>query len=361
MAATITSKFRVVNAETFIRSVDVHNLYMFIGRHYPWTDDTNPPLPEDTDRITTYERWDRMLAAKKVRPADAVHMVKRIDWTSGVVYDEYDPNDEQLYNRDFFVRNSNNNVYKVLSNNNGAQSTVEPGGQSTSAFSTSDGYQWKFMYEISDSDELRFLLSNFMPVRTDPTVKAAADSGSVNPYVEPKNGHGYNAERELGAYLVGVTVRFAFDEGGALFTDNDYRVIGLVRNPTLTQIGGTQATGEVYRTTSVLVLSQVNGTFQPDEVITDQSVGSGVEGRVVEFNTSAVQKDELYYKVNIAANDFSTGDTVEGQTSGATATVDDVQGPDLREYSGDILLAEHRQPVDRADNQTEALTVVLEF
>ena len=45
MAAIITEKFRVHNARQFKEDFGeaASNTYIFIGRSYPWTDDTVPP------------------------------------------------------------------------------------------------------------------------------------------------------------------------------------------------------------------------------------------------------------------------------------------------------------------------------
>jgi len=51
-----------------------------------------------------------------------------------------------------YVMTSARNVYKCLSNNNSALSTVEPTGDYTSSngnIATSDGYIWKYMYNIT--------------------------------------------------------------------------------------------------------------------------------------------------------------------------------------------------------------------
>ena len=46
------------------------------------------------------------------------------------------------------------------------QSTVMPTGTSTNILETADGYKWKFMYSISASDVIKFVTSDFIPVKT---------------------------------------------------------------------------------------------------------------------------------------------------------------------------------------------------
>ena len=47
MAAIITEKFRTHSAKQFIEDFGESkpSTYMFIGRSFPWTDDTSPPTP----------------------------------------------------------------------------------------------------------------------------------------------------------------------------------------------------------------------------------------------------------------------------------------------------------------------------
>ena len=106
--------------------------------------------------------------------------------TSGTVYDEYRHNytssntassgASTLWASTFYVVTSDYNVYKVISNNNGANSTVMPTGTSTNILTTADGYKWKFMYSISASDVIKFVTSDFIPVKT---IGAKAIDGEV--------------------------------------------------------------------------------------------------------------------------------------------------------------------------------------
>ena len=150
-------------------------MYMFIGRPLSWTDDSNPPTPVDSLN-DEYDAYANMTALKKVSSTDVSHAIIRRDWTSGTVYDEYRHNytssntansgASTLWASTFYVVTSDYNVYKVISNNNGANSTVMPSGTSTNILTTGDGYKWKYMYTISASDVIKFVTSDFVPVKT---------------------------------------------------------------------------------------------------------------------------------------------------------------------------------------------------
>ena len=81
MAAIITNKFRINNAEQFVESFSEASptaYYLFIGRPQAWSTDvdvqgnsineetdTTPPTPND-DISTEYYSYDELLGAKKI-------------------------------------------------------------------------------------------------------------------------------------------------------------------------------------------------------------------------------------------------------------------------------------------------------
>jgi hypothetical protein len=71
-----------------------------------------------------------------------------------------------LQEANFYVVTDQFNIYKCLDNNNNAQSTVKPVELSAEAFTTSDGYKWKFMGNVPIALRNKFLSPTFMPVTT---------------------------------------------------------------------------------------------------------------------------------------------------------------------------------------------------
>ena len=213
MPAIITNKFRLHNASNFVESFSESSpnlYYLAIGRpqafatstagdsrtQYEGTD-ASPLTPVDSVSDEFYV-FDDVIAAKKIASTDVSRVVPRRNWTTGTVYDYYrhdygqyikgsssslvtaDSGATQLFDATFYVLSSDNNVYKVLDNNGGAASTVEPTGTSTSVLSTGDGYKWKYMYTLTASEQVNFLSTDFMHVSTDSTVSAAATDGAID-------------------------------------------------------------------------------------------------------------------------------------------------------------------------------------
>ena len=190
MAALVTNKFRIHNAKQFIEAFDEvsftsgaavtdssgllnSNMYLFIGKVTGWDDDASPPSPTDSVANTHYENWRDMIAAKKITSSDVSHAIPRKNWTNNTNYFAFTDNTNTLHSQDFYVMTGDFNVYKCLSNSDSnasgteaSTSTVQPTGTGTSIISTTDGYKWKFMYQIPASDALKFVTPNYIPVDT---------------------------------------------------------------------------------------------------------------------------------------------------------------------------------------------------
>ena len=203
MAAIITNKFRINNAEQFVESfseTDATTYYLFIGRSHSWaTDadvqgnsinegtDASPPTPND-DVASEFYNYDDMIGLKKINSSDVSFVIPRRDWATGTTYDMYEHNISSsntansgatnLFDATFFVVNSNNDVYKVIENDGATAATDEPTSTSNSIFSTSDGYRYKYMYSLTASEQINFKSTDFIHVSTDSTVSAAAVDGA---------------------------------------------------------------------------------------------------------------------------------------------------------------------------------------
>ena len=212
MPAIITNKFRIHNQEQFVESFSesASNVYYLgIGRPQAYATATRPDSRTDNagsdsapltpvDSIgDEFYHFDDMLAAKKVATSDISIVIPRRNWATGTVYDYYrhdygnrvtggtstqtaNSGATSLFDATFYVMSSTFNVYKVLDNNSGANSTVEPTGTSSSILTTGDGYKWKYMYTLSATQQSNFLSTDFMAVATNSTVSSAAVDGAVN-------------------------------------------------------------------------------------------------------------------------------------------------------------------------------------
>ena len=166
MKATIFNNFKVRSAESFRESFDTDNVYLWLGGPTSWDDENDPPQYEPIIESEIDARANIILLAK-LTTDDGILAIPRYDWTLGEVYDQYADDDAELFTKQFFVMTSANNVYKCISNNDGAASTNVPIGTSTSTLILADGYQWKFMYNLSIAVSTKFLITEYVPTPFD--------------------------------------------------------------------------------------------------------------------------------------------------------------------------------------------------
>lgn len=201
------------------------NLYLAFGRILPWDDESSPETA-NTSYVAVREVWNSMIGGKRVTENNIEHVIPRIDWTANTVYNHYDDRDTDLYDRQFYVMNSEFKVYKCLSNNSNTLSTVEPTSVITDNISqTLDGYIWKFMYELNSEDKHLFLTNDYIPVR-----QISVDNGSLQWDVqnEAVDGSIQNIFLEnAGSYFTDdITLTITGDGGGA----NAYAQVNTVSN-----------------------------------------------------------------------------------------------------------------------------------
>ena len=112
------------------------------------------------------------------------------------------------YSNKFYVRNSSDQVFKCLFNNNGAESTTMPeitiGGDlpENPYIETVDGYKWKYMYSIPTGLKNKFFTDKYMPVIRDSIVFDNAKNGRIDIIKIINGGSGYYAGSSVNNYSV---------------------------------------------------------------------------------------------------------------------------------------------------------------
>ena len=187
MTTLITNNLRADFAEHFIEKVESgeYSYYLLASRHIPFTDDNNPPTPNNSVQETSYDVYEQSIFGKKVTSSDVNLMATKNIWTSGTVYAAYDDQDGDLHSKQYYVavlNGSNYQVYKVLDNNGGIPSTVKPKSTLATApsFTTSDGYVWKYMYSMSQSTFESFMTTTHIPVIASANVAGNTVSGALD-------------------------------------------------------------------------------------------------------------------------------------------------------------------------------------
>lgn len=195
MPAIISDQFRVMNAETFIKSLvsignTANNYYVFIGQPNALNDQAGgspnwgsglPPLDSFEEENSIKET---IIAMKKITSNDIRRVVRKVNWEAGKTFEMYkhnyniynltpSTNVASLYNANYYVINDNLRVYICL--NNGANPENRRGRPSIDkpdfvdleprpAGTSGDGYIWKYLYTIKPSEIVKFDSIEYIPV-----------------------------------------------------------------------------------------------------------------------------------------------------------------------------------------------------
>lgn len=152
--------------------------YVFISKYTQWADGVAPDTDYSYDAMQRVR--DEMIVGKKISSVDVRRMIRRVDWMSDTVYDEYQSDDPYLEDKDFYVLTGSRHVFKCISNAGGTESTVEPSLTILSNFSTADGYVWRYMFTIPPDELDKFSDSELFPFSSNTSVENAAVSGTVD-------------------------------------------------------------------------------------------------------------------------------------------------------------------------------------
>ena len=364
MPAIITNKFRLHNTSNFVESFSESSpniYYLAIGRpqafatstggdsrtQYEGTD-SSPLTPADSVSDEFYF-FDDVIAAKRITTSDISRVIPRRNWTTGTTYDMYRGDYGQfikgstsstitansgatsLADATFYVLSSSNHVYKVISNNGNAASTVEPTGTSTSILTTGDSYKWKYMYSLTASEQTNFLSTDFMHVSTDSTVAAAAVDGALDTILIKTAGSG-------GTNGTHASVPIRGDGSSGVCT-----VVvsgGAVTAVTVTT-AGTGYTFAYVRNADIVAAGATNLSGSELDVIIPPKGGHGKDaveelgGHFVMMNTNFTGDESSNSGDFTTANDFRrVGLLLDPQTGGSAASATTLRGTKAVKLSG---------------------------
>lgn len=133
------------------------------------------PAPADTFRYELSTR-NNIIVYKLLKSSDVSYVIPRHNWVPSAIWDMYDDSYSAttpahsgattIEAAKYYVLTSLNNVYKCVSNNYDAVSTIEPSGTGVDEFTTADGYIWQFMYNIPVALQNKFYTADYIPVMT---------------------------------------------------------------------------------------------------------------------------------------------------------------------------------------------------
>ena len=217
-----------------------------------------------------------------------------------------------------------------------------------------------------------YVANEDIPVNDEGNQRADGTNASANIefIIQPRNGHGADPIEELGGNYVILNSRLEYAEGAGDFpTDNDFRQIGVIVNPTDTNNALiTAATAKAYKTMLFSATSFVAPTVDTLVRNADPETKTTAVGVVVSVDSASRIISYLPYP-NEAGNfvPFANDDVIKSATQGSgtahgtLANANAIVAEELLRHSGDIIYLENRGAVSRASDQIEDIKLIVEM
>lgn len=336
MAYITTKKLGNHVAQQLIESITepANNVYyMVASKHteYPDGDDT-VPAPTDSVLESDIQIYDEAIFGKKITSSDIIRMAPRYDWTANTVYDMYDHTDGDLFTKQFYATYNSGStyyIYKVIDNNRGAASTIEPSDttENATSFVTSDGYRWILLYKMDSATFEKFATADYMPIVTSSNVSSSAVSGALDVIAVTTSGSNYVAS---------LQGEFAADD----IKDSIPTISG---NNTTYRLSTSASSNTNFYTGSALYIS--SGT------------GAGQIRKIVSYNAvTRVAVVDTYFTVSPSSgSNYTVAPWVEivGDGSGAKAYAEVSSNSTVSNYVNTV------QIVSRGNNYTYATATIV--
>jgi len=177
-------------------------------------------------------------------------------------------------------------------------------------------------------------------------------------FASPVGGHSFDPISELGCRNIMVTVDFNGSEGGYIPTDITYHQLGIVIQPTTSQLSPLPANATIYSTTTDLVVAPGFGTYQSDEILYQ-----GTSLAAATFTATILSYDignNVVKLINTTGTPI-TNSPVFGQTSGTTRTLLSYSVPNYTLFSGYMSFIENRSGIQRSSDGIEQFKIVLGY
>ena len=204
MGTLIKNEFRTHAARQFIESIDETSnaiYYVFMGKPQAYSESTTP-VPTNSITNSQYQVWDEMVLGKHVTTDDAKHMIKRNDWANNNAYQAYDDQNGVLSGSAFHIvttEGSDYHVWKCVANNQSSGNSISKplysdvsSSLNTLYIKTADGYQWRFMYTVTGTNNTKFTTSTHVPYYAHTNASSNAVAGSLDNYIVTNSGNNYN-------------------------------------------------------------------------------------------------------------------------------------------------------------------------
>jgi hypothetical protein len=198
--------------------------------------------------------------------------------------------------------------------------------------------------------------SNYTYANVSITSSIGANATAIAP-VSPIGGHAFDPISELGTSHIMFAVEFNGSENEVIPTDITFHQLGILINPTTSQLSPLPANGTIYKTTTDLVMAPGFGVYEYDEVVYQGDiVNPKFKGTVLNFDPAS----NVLRLINTTGS-LTTNAPVYGKTSITTRTLLTYSVPNFTLFSGYMTYIENRTGVTRSFDGIEQFKFVLGY
>jgi hypothetical protein len=195
------------------------------------------------------------------------------------------------------------------------------------------------------------------------TITFNTGTATARAALAPKGGFGVNAINDLRAKALMFNSKPSGNESNTFITDNDFRQVTLIKNPTITATDSdfTQASGFTLSTLQFAL--PVGTAFSIDKTVLGGT--SGAKGYVDTYNATT---GLMYYHQTETTGftSFQNGEAVTEVDGSGSGSIDSAGAPGLANgtvdwTSGEVLYIENRAAISRSAEQTEDIKIVIQL
>ena len=139
--------------------------------------------------------------------------------------------------------------------------------------------------------------------------------------------------------------------------DNDFRQLGLIRNPFNHGTTTVSSASTLQATRSMVTTAPAGGNFAVDEIITGGTSGAQAYITSIDAGTNTIR---YHQDASTGFGAFQSSETISNAGS-VSATISSLGDPEVEKFSGEVIYIENRSAVARANSQIEDIKLVLEF
>jgi len=186
MAKILTTKMKSDTTRQFYQELLDNEFYFMISSTVIGELNRNSAVNSLSSKMDFKEG---ILFGKQVFESDIKFMIRYYPWQKDATYTQYDDQIDLEGTNFYSVVGPTNNdsgdyrIYKCLSNNNGAKSTVPPNFNPTTEqqiYRMPDGYVWKFMYYLTEQQFEAYNAAGYIPLvgtfEINPDIEADANN-----------------------------------------------------------------------------------------------------------------------------------------------------------------------------------------